>query len=97
MAEENKVDGSRASEGYRTIAAELRRLADQIEPSPQCFTCGDQPIGTSHWGGTYKGCPAVTLSYFGGACLYVFRDGRWTNHERFNSLHECHKKLGIDR
>ena len=79
------------------IAAELRRLADKIDDSkPTCVKCGDQPFGTSHWAGTYRGLPAITLSYYGGAVLFVFCEGMWVKLCGFSSLAECHERLGID-
>ena len=58
-------------------------------------TCGKQPFGTSHWAGTYKGYPAVTLSYFSGADLFYF-DTEWKS-IHFRSLADCHESLGITR
>lgn len=40
----------------------------------------EKPIemfGTCSWSGTYKGFPAIVLSYYGGAQLWICASGQW--------------------
>lgn len=52
-------------------------------------------IGTAHWCGTYRGKPAVQLSYYGGADLWVFdRDG-WIIQVHASNLSELSEIIGL--
>lgn len=53
-------------------------------------------FGTAHWCGTYEGNPALTLSYYGGAKLWVFEEGKWIVKLSSNEGRaDLDKKLGI--
>ena len=56
-------------------------------------TIGEQPLGTSHWAGTWNGFPAVSLGYHGGATLLYF-DSEWKK-SSFPSLAKLHEFLGV--
>ena len=51
-------------------------------------------IGTAHWAGRCDGNPALVLSYYGGADLWVWNDG-WGVVMHAESLAELNKHLGI--
>lgn len=61
---------------------------------PVVTTSKVEPLGTSHWAGTYNGCPALSLGYYGGATLFYFQDKDW-HKIRFESLSELHKFLKV--
>jgi len=50
--------------------------------------------GTAGWCGRVNGKPALTLSYYGGATLWVY-DGEWNDVIRENGLNRLHEIMGI--
>ena len=55
-----------------------------------------QPGGVSHWAGMFEGVPAIALSFWGGASLMMFVDGRWTK-RKYKSLAELFEQTGIQQ
>ena len=55
-------------------------------------------FGTLAWGGEHKGMPAVVGSYYGGASLYVYSDGKWRRYAKGESVASVtpHKCKGCD-
>ena len=51
-------------------------------------------FGTSGWCGTVDGCPALILSFYGGAYLVQFVDGEWRK-ELFGGINEICERLGL--
>jgi hypothetical protein len=73
----------------------LEALRMKPQPWTEARTLGEQPFGTSHWAGTWKGFPALSLSYCGGATLFYF-DGEWKK-KVFGNLAELHEAIGVSR
>ena len=51
-------------------------------------------LGTAHWHGTYDGNPAIVLSCFCGADLWVYQD-KWVLEMEWGCLVGLEKKLGV--
>lgn len=70
---------------------------DTIEnlDSASCYAIvhGEKPFGASHWTGTVNGDPAIVLSWYGGAAIWIF-DGEWRK-DVFPSLAKCFEHYGI--
>ena len=54
----------------------------------------ERMFGTSDWCGTVAGRPALLMSYYNGAALWVF-DGKWKREQTFPDLREAYKRLGV--
>jgi hypothetical protein len=81
--------------GFVLPGGALEALRMKPQPWTEARTLGEQPFGTSHWAGTWKGFPALSLSYCGGATLFYF-DGEWKK-KVFGNLAELHEAIGVSR
>jgi len=50
--------------------------------------------GTLHWGGTINGRPAIIVTYYGGASLWI-HNGKWTRLIKAKSLPELEEAVGL--
>ena len=51
-------------------------------------------IGTASWAGIFNGKPAIVLSYYGGADIWVFENG-WKVEHHENSCSDLKRWMGI--
>jgi len=64
-------------------------------PNPHITaTGGRHMLGVIAWSGVYEGRPAITLSYCGGAALWVYDVG-WKREASGNNQRDLHEALGI--
>jgi hypothetical protein len=67
---------------------------DVLPVADVCVRAGLQPFGITNWAGTYNGYPALTLSWWSGAAMFYFKDGKWEA-RNFKSYAECVEVLGL--
>ena len=63
-------------------------------PSPHITATGGRLIGVIAWAGLYDGRPAITLSYCGGAALWVY-DAGWKQVASGDNQRDLHAAVGI--
>lgn len=62
--------------------------------TPLARTQGKCMFGTSHWYGTIGPYPAVAVSWYGGAAMWLF-DGQWKRDFKGKGLVDVYDHYGI--